>query len=192
MKIGILAWGSLQWDPRTLQISGDFLSGGPNLPIEFSRISGRTGPIQRLTLVIDELHSTVCSTVVATSSFNDLSQAREDLRGREGMHHVNGVGFIDRQTGDVSLRAMERHPGAVERIRGWLDGTDFDAVIWTALASNFKEVRREKYSIEAALSFLESLSAEGQGIALEYIRRAPTQTQTPLRNAVNQRWATSG
>ena len=65
MKIAILAWGSLQWDPRTLQKVNKFELTGPALPIEFSRISGKEGTPRRQTLVIDELNGTTCGTYTA-------------------------------------------------------------------------------------------------------------------------------
>ena len=45
MKIAILGWGSLVWDSRQLPHSGEWHTGGPVLPIEFSRVSkdGRLG-----------------------------------------------------------------------------------------------------------------------------------------------------
>jgi hypothetical protein len=39
VKIAILAWGSLIWDRRDLQIAGDWQAGGPIVKIEFSRVS---------------------------------------------------------------------------------------------------------------------------------------------------------
>jgi hypothetical protein len=39
MKIAILGWGSLLWDPADLQLATPFEPGGPSLPIEFCRVS---------------------------------------------------------------------------------------------------------------------------------------------------------
>ena len=188
MKICVLAWGSLWWDPRTLKISDAFQPVGPTVPIEFSRISGKNGPSPRLALVIDEANGSPCRTSVAQSSFDDLESAMENLRDREGMLHVDGVGFVEVVSGNMGLRAKERHPNAVESIRGWLDGTDFDVAIWTALASNFAEACEEPFSIAAVLRFLESLPQESQSTALEYIERAPENTQTAVRHEVAKRW----
>jgi hypothetical protein len=63
MKIAVLAWGSLIWDPDTLKVADDFSLSGPCLPIEFSRISKG----ERLTLVIDEHLGNTCPTYSATS-----------------------------------------------------------------------------------------------------------------------------
>ena len=68
------------------------------------------------------------------------SASQGNLRAREGMQHINGVGYVDGLSGDTSFRAMERHPTAVDTIRDWLTSTEYDAVIWTALASNFAEL----------------------------------------------------
>jgi len=39
-KIIVLGWGSLIWDPRELKIkNSEWQKDGPNLPIEFARIS---------------------------------------------------------------------------------------------------------------------------------------------------------
>ena len=188
MKIAVLAWGSLQWDPRNLEISAAFEPTGPELPIEFSRISGKGEAPRRLTLVIDETNGAPCKTYVALSSYGELGAAKENLRVREGMQHVNGVGFVDRLTGEASFRAMERHPTSVSVVRSWLATTEFDAAIWTALASNFEESQNQPFSIDTALSFLASLSEDNLAVALKYIRYAPQQTQTSLREAVAKRW----
>jgi len=59
MKIAILGWGSLLWEPSAefeKWIELPWKNDGPKLKIEFSRISGsRKGA---LTLVIDEVNGT--------------------------------------------------------------------------------------------------------------------------------------
>lgn len=191
MKIAVLAWGSLKWDPRDLKISGKFELTGPKLPIEFSRVSGKKTGKLRLTLVIDETNGSPCQTYVAESSCDTLLSARENLRDREGMEHVNGVGFIDRQSGEVSFRAEERHPRSLKMIGDWLETTDFDAVIWTALASNFSDETGEQFSLESAMSFVDQLPVEQQEMAVKYFQEAPETVQTPFRLASAGRWPTA-
>ncbi|WP_057460785.1 hypothetical protein [Pseudovibrio sp. POLY-S9] len=188
MKIAIIAWGSLLWDPRTLKLANEFSPSGPTLPIEFSRVSGRDGSPLRLTLVLDEEHGTPCCTHVAESSYRSLNLAKENLRFREGMHHVNGVGYVIKQSEDTSFRAQERHPEAVAIIRAWLADSDYDAVIWTALASNFDERTGEPFSEKAALEFLSQQQQEHLAASLEYIRKAPAAISTPVRLAVSDHW----
>jgi hypothetical protein len=72
MKIAVLAWGSLIWDRRDLQIVGDFEANGPVLPLEFCRISGGG----RLTLVVNERYGQLCKTYSAPSAFNALDAQR--------------------------------------------------------------------------------------------------------------------
>ncbi len=48
VRVAIIAWGSLIWDPRDLQIEGGWSEDGPSLPVEFARISNG----ERVTLVV--------------------------------------------------------------------------------------------------------------------------------------------
>ena len=90
--------------------------------------------------------------------------------------------------GASSAKAIERHPKAVTAIRAWLAASDFDAVIWTALANNFAERVGEAFSVDAALRFFEALPEDQLPHALEYIRKAPEPVQTPVRAAASARW----
>lgn len=138
MKTAVLAWGSLVWDRQELSVRAEFKCIGPCLPIEFSRVSGDG----RLTLVINEKAGVPCATYAAVSSFDDLDAAKENLRQREGMDHVNGVGFVDLVAGKQSQRAQVRHPAALQIIAEWTRANSFDATIWTALGSNFHETQK--------------------------------------------------
>lgn len=39
MKIVVLGWGSLIWNPGDLKINSEWQKDGPTLPIEFARVS---------------------------------------------------------------------------------------------------------------------------------------------------------
>jgi hypothetical protein len=123
LRIAALAWGSLVWTRGDFAIETAFEPNGPLLSIEFSRVSGNG----RLTLVIN-------------------------LHIREGMLSVKGVGFIDRLTSQRSAKAIERHPHTVETIDAWAAANGYEAVIWTAIASNFREADRggEPFSVGTA------------------------------------------
>lgn len=187
MTIAVLGWGSLIWDPRELAVASLFTLSGPSLSIEFARVSGKDKAPRRLTLVIDDEVGVQCQTYIALSAFDDLDAARENLRSREGLAHVNGIGFAVKG-GASSARAIERHPKAVTAIEVWLAASNFDAVIWTALANNFAERAGEAFSVDAALRFLEALPEDQLPHSLEYIRKAPEPVQTPVRDAVSARW----
>jgi hypothetical protein len=187
MIVAVLGWGSLIWEPRELAIASPFRLIGPTIPIEFARVSGKDKAPRRLTLVIDDDIGVQCQTFVALSASADPKAARENLRVREGRPPAEGIGFAVKG-GASSERAIERHPKAVTAIEAWLAARDFDAVIWTALASNFAERAGEDFSVDAALRFLEALPEDQLPHALEYIRKAPQPVQTPVRATVSARW----
>ena len=184
MKIAIIAWGSLVYDPRDLAHTADFQPGGPTLPLEFSRIS-RDG---RLTLVIDERSGVECATYAALSRFGDLNRAIHNLRIREGKPGKEQIGYINLRGRKQRLASQSEAVG--RRFRDWADAAGVDAVIWTGLPSNFSErsTGREPFSADAALRHLRSLSTAELHLALDYFHRAPVEVQTPLRAAVEVIW----
>ena len=189
MRSAILAWGSLVWDPRELQTAAGFAANGPLLPIEFCRISADG----RLTLAIDETFGAMCKTYSAPSALEDLDAAIENLRAREGMPDTSAVGFVELGAGRQSDVAMDRHPQAVATIAAWAAENSYDAAIWTALKSNFDEPDKggEPFSVTAAIRYLETLASEDAdkfARALTYIRKAPPEVQTPVREEVLKRW----
>jgi hypothetical protein len=187
MKIAIFGWRSLLWDPRELQLATPFELTGPSLPIEFCRVSKS----HRLTLIIDETFGTLCRTYAATSACSELDEAVENLRLREGMHNATDVGFVKIASQERSPMATARHPHAVETIADWALNAGYDAAIWTALDSHFEGRTKEPFSVNAAMRFLENLEqhdSEAFARALDYIRRAPAATQTPVREATVAMW----
>jgi hypothetical protein len=188
LKSAVLAWGSLVWDPRDLQTVAKFAPNGPLLPVEFCRISADRG----LTLAIDETFGDVCTSYSAPSAGESLDAAIESLRRREGTDARN-IGFVEPASGRQSDVAMQRHPQVVATIAAWAESNGYDAAIWTALASNFDEWGKggEPFSVTAALRYLEMLERDDDaafGRALAYIRNAPSEIQTPVRDQVAKRW----
>jgi hypothetical protein len=184
MRIAVLGWGSLVWNPDTLEIVGAFEPIGPRLPIEFCRISRDN----RLTLVLSEAFGTRSVTYAAVSAFDDLTRAVDNLRVREGTTRDN-IGVVVLEGGHADA-VNHRHPSFSREIAAWAVKHDFRAVLWTALESNFaeKSVRGEAFSTAAAIRHLEGLSVDQRAVALHYIRRAPPEVQTPVRSAFNERW----
>ena len=177
MKIAILGWGSLVWDPRALRLAGHWMEGGPSLPIEFSRISDNG----RLTLVIDEAHGVDVPTRYAWSALSDLDEAIADLQKREGSPVRNRIGFVD-IAGTLSCeRARTNHPLACARIQAWSKGQHFDAVVWTAMGPRFREKAGVPFSVDAAVRYLVGLQEPTRTLAVDYIRRAPVDVVTPVR-----------
>jgi hypothetical protein len=189
VKTVVLAWGSLVWDPRELKTAAKFAANGPLLPIEFCRISNDG----RLTLAIDERFGALCKTYSAPSALENLDAARDDLCLREGMANARAIGFVEPASDRQSDFALENHPQVVATIAAWAESLGYDAAIWTALASNFDAWGKggEPFSVSAALQYLETLEGEDSAKfaeALAYIRKAPPEVETPVRDEVARRW----
>jgi hypothetical protein len=184
-RIAMLGWGSLIWDvrPEFDDQHGPWHDDGPVLPLEFSRVSGATRG-RALTLVIDAANRSDCTVKYALSKRRDPEDAIADLRGREGtiLKRIEFWFADGRREYDFGV------PGAVAT---WAQDRKFDAVIWTALESNFTEETGERFSIDAAITHLKSLPAEGKAMAAEYVWRAPSLVNTPLRRTLqSEPWFT--
>jgi hypothetical protein len=189
VKIAILAWGSLVGDPRELKTAATFAADGPLLPIEFCRIASDG----RLTLAIDEDFGALCKSYAASSALPGLDAAIENLQAREGMSSPRTVGFVETGSGRQSEFALQSHPQVVATIGAWAESLGYDAAIWTALKSNFHDWGKagEPFSVTAALQYLEALEkddSEQFARAHAYIRTAPPEVETPVRDAVARRW----
>ncbi|MEO5793995.1 MAG: hypothetical protein ABIP34_02905 [Rhodoferax sp.] len=181
MKIAILGWGSLLWDTRTDFDSthGPWELDGPNLPIEFTRVSKTRGGA--LTLVIDHDYGAVCTCVFALSTRSNPDDAISDLRCREGTTLANiGYYFAD------GSRQNSSTDKTLNIVRQWAETTKIDVVVWTDLKSNFasKSKLKQPFSIPSAISHLQSLSVDAKASAAEYMWRAPALVDTALRRAV--------
>lgn len=176
-RIAILGWGSLLWDNRFPDFDaqrGPWLDDGPEVVLEFSRVSGtRNGA---LTLVIDPDHGVACRVAYAISKRDRLEDAINDLRIRESTPRRN-IGFV--------LADGSRHRGrdcaTREAVCEWCTAKKFDAVVWTDLNSNFADTCGAPFSIDTATSHIQALEPEGKAKAAEYVWRAPQFVSTPLR-----------
>ncbi len=189
MKSAVLAWGSVVSDPWDLQVAAEFAPNGPLLPIEFCRVSGDG----RLTLALDETFGAVCTTYSAPSAIQSLDGAIENLRLRERVPDGSEVRFVEPASDKQSDIAMQRHPKAVAAIAAWAESNGYDAAIWAALKSNFDEPDKggELFPVTAAIRYLETLESRDAAKfaqALAYIRNAPVEVETPVRDEVNKRW----
>jgi hypothetical protein len=179
-RIAVLGWGSLLWDDRPPfdDQHGPWSENGPTLRLEFSRISSsRRGA---LTLVIDPAHGTPNHVAFAISRRSNLNTAIADLRKREGTTRDH-IGYIALATG----RHRSRSRAVLRTVRAWAGQTNFDAVVWTDLPSNFVDKTGFEFSVAAAIEYLERLDPTAQEVAYTYIRCAPSFIQTPLRRAMS-------
>lgn len=182
MKIAILGWGSLIWDPRNLEIDksqgkNGWFDDGPMLPIEFARIS-KDG---RLTLVIVPGNKEV-QTLYAISKFNVLDQSILNLAVREGCVQTK-IGLFVKANFKFQSRSIEIQLN-IER---WIsEHQEIDAVIWTDLTENFLEITRIPLTEENAVNYLNDLPLGIKVKAEQYIRRAPSTIDTSIRKSVEK------
>ena len=177
MRIGILAWGSLIWDPRELPREGIWQEQGPLLPIEFSRVS-QDG---RLTLVIDPEHGERVPTLFILSPRADIEDAIADLRTREGTSS-NNIGFVDLERNTHRSRVQQLIPD----LRAWASEHNFRGLVWTDLAPNFQSRLGHIFSIDSAEQYLRRLPRGVAAQARRYIVNAPAVVDTPLRRRLNE------
>ncbi len=174
MRIAVIGWGSLIWCRRELRLSSNWYPDGPELPIEFARISSG----DRLTLVILP-GSQRQSTYWAKSQFQDLENARANLKEREGTRRLNPIHFIRRD--GVS------HPDLRQEVKATMEvwmrrKPNIDAAIWTGLQSNWKKMRGKPFNPYDAIAYLKELDDSSQ--AEGYIRKAPSRIQSVVRQMV--------
>jgi hypothetical protein len=109
------------------------------------------------------------------------------------MSNSRMIGFVEPASGRQSDVAMERHPEAVATIGAWAAANGYAAAVWMAVASNFDDPDKgaEPFSVSAALQYLETLEKDDPAklaAALAYIRNAPPEVETPVRERVAKRW----
>ncbi len=181
MNIAVIAWGSLLWNRGTLDVQTRWHGNGPQLPLEFARISCGG----RLTLVLFPGAETR-TTYWAASSFDNLDDSRRNLADREGSK-IDAVHFYLRGPADREDQ-HSGHPVATAKVGEWLNIQDrIDAAIWTGLTSNWQSKRGSKFSVDDAVLYLAGLRGPELDAAREYITHAPPQVDTPVRRAMRAR-----
>jgi hypothetical protein len=175
-RIGCIGWGSLLWDPRTLPMAAPFALEGPELPIEFSRVS-LDG---RVTLVIDRA-APVVPTYSVPMAVEGLEEAVEALAIREKVTSTRRGEWIGYQERGEEVGGGATPEPVRATIAEWLERTAFDAVVWTALPSRRPDGELGLPTLDQLLEHLQALRGESLARAEEYIRRAPPAVRTPYR-----------
>ncbi len=178
MKTAIIGWGSLLWDdrPEYDQHHGPWYFDGPMLRLEFTRIS--ISRKRALTLVLEEELGADCRVAYTVSKRESPAQAIQDLQIREKASEKEVGVYLPHD--DPAGLSQASVPATIKQ---WSDQTDFDAVIWTGLPNNFRELSDEgdHFSHASAIAHIQSLCAEGKWKSAEYIFRSPEFIRTPLR-----------
>ena len=168
MNIAVICWGSMLWDKGSLKTSGDWKKDGPELPLEFCRISSPGKSKERLTLVLSET-GTKCVTFWDLMVATDLKSARNNLRDREGAVTDDIQTFIRNQN-PLSLEALQ--------IDAWLmEHPEVEAVVWTGVKSNWRELRNKEFSGADLIQYLESKKSS-IARTKEQFERTPEQLKT--------------
>ncbi|SOH94767.1 hypothetical protein SAMN06273572_105191 [Monaibacterium marinum] len=186
MRIAILGWGSLIWDIENLEpfVTGDWqMSGGPALPMEFSRVSPKRK--MGLAVCLDPEVGALCATHVIRSTRTDVQQAARDLAARERAP-MDRIGWATAQ------ECFGRLPAVNSRVMQWCAQGDYDAALWTDLEPTFHESQGQDFTVLRAIEYLKTLRGEQIEEAYRYIQEAPPTTMTPLRRALQNDpwWAT--
>ena len=186
MHIAILGWGSLLWETETDRgrefdtHHKPWLSDGPRLRLEFSRISESRN--RALTLVLDYKNGVPCQVKYAFSRRRTWEDTVCDLRCREGTTLANIGCYFPMTMGEQQWR--NANTDAKKSIHEWTRANGIDVVVWTALKSNFEALKQEEFSVDAAKRHVRSLDALGEAKAAEYFWRAPNSVVTPLRQVL--------
>lgn len=182
MDIGILGWGSLIWDQRTLQAIDGWRLDGPPLAIEFARISNDG----RLTLVIKPHFDLV--TVLWTKSLNkDLEHTIQSLMNREGTTSKSDIGFLNFTNQTNSIKRNKE--SIIISLSKWNEKKKLDAIIWTDLGPNFSDKTGNQFTCENLIKYLTNLqisNPQAYEMAKKYILNAPEQIQTRFRSQLEK------
>lgn len=168
--IACLGWGSLIWDPRDLPLSSEWLEDGPLVNVEFARESNDG----RVTIVLYPGARPVPS-LWARMEATDVEQARHDLGSREGIPKRRWPELVGAWPQDSSE--------CIDGLEEWARARELDAVVWTALSSNFEDGRPLG---DQVIGHLRSLDGSKREKAEEYILRAPRQIDTELRRRIEE------
>ena len=186
MKIAVLGWGSLIWNPKrnsgALNLADDkWFSDGPELPVEFARISRD----KRLTLVLFPSGEKV-PVLWAMMAPNNLEEAIDNLRKVEGIpaYSKDRIGYVNLQSGGQRSSVVA---DIADEIRRWGYMKKVEAVIWVDLPPKFEEETGTEFTEDNVISYLNNLANHSKKKAEEYIIRAPKQIRTRFRSAIEKR-----
>ncbi|SHI60827.1 hypothetical protein SAMN04488096_10314 [Mesonia phycicola] len=180
MKIAILGWGSLIWNPKSLQYNTTFgwQKDDPMLPLEFSRISQDS----RLTLVLDP-NAILVQSLYAISTNTTIEEVVLNLAVREGSAR-SAIGYYDKHTNKTKPNDFKY----IANIKEWLTNhPEINVVIWINLKANWEETDRVKSKTRSRLEYLKSLDGLTKTITEEYIRKTPIQIATNFRKEIEKK-----
>jgi len=141
------------------------------VPVEFARQSDNG----RMTLVLVSGVKPVPSLWVRLKTA-DMAAAKEALRLREGPTNIANIGF---------WTVGQEPPALIPDLVMWAKAKGLDGVVWTALGARFNNDLRTP-SVDDVVAYLRSLGGQEKALAEEYVRKAPRQTATTYRAAIER------
>lgn len=188
-RVAILGYGSLIWDLDDLApwVEGEWRLGeGPELPLEFSRISAKR--LGSLVVTLDARGGEDRPTHAILSRRSNPEEAAKDLARRE-RSGLDGIGVC--HAGLDAPRTRDAGIGA--RIEAWRARGGAAGVVWAELPANFESETGRPFTVAAGLDWLRALSGPAAAEARRYIDGAPAATDTPLRRALaRENWWRAG
>ena len=164
MKIAIIGWGYLIWDPLGMDLEPEWFRDGPLLPVEFARFD--SGP--RLLPVLVE-GAPLQPTLWTYSRKATVLSAAADLAVREGVW-THDIGHLTR------AEAMGQSSGIDAVIGPWVESKGLDGAVWRAVEPNLPDMSPGMASAQAKLEYLKELVASGRAAKVEKPRK---HTATP-------------
>lgn len=175
MKIAIVGWGYLIWDPRGMDLEPEWHADGPLLPVEFARFS--SGSV--LTPVLVE-GVPLQPTLWTRSRKASVLAAAADLAVREGVWS-HDIGHWTR------IESMRASSGIESVIAQWAESKGLDGAVWRAVEPNLPDMTPGMTSEQLRLDHLRGLVAAGRAAAAkQYFERTPAQIATPFRRLVRR------
>lgn len=175
MKVAVLGWGYLVWDPRSLDIDTPWQPDGPSLPIEFARFAD---PPRLLPVLLEG--TPLQPTLWSLSRKQSVLAVAADLAVREGVSPLD-IGQWAR------AEATRPSSGIEATIADWVESKGLDGAVWRAVQPNLPDGSPGLSSQELRLAFLRELVATGRAHdAREYFERMPAQIRTPFQELVRQ------
>jgi hypothetical protein len=132
--------------------------------------------------VIDDQVGAPIQVAWCLSTRQTIEDAICDLRSREGTTVEN----IGRVRLDPEHPPFADPPTPQDLIVRWARQKNLDAVIWTALKSNFQKRKKQPFSLDAAVPHVRAPSPTAKAKAAEYVWRAPGFVKTPVRSVLQR------
>lgn len=180
-RYAVIGWGSLIWDLEILTPHVELpwqMQAGPELPMEFSRISVKRK--QALSVCLDSERGDPCPTHAVPSRRSDIEHVIGDLAARE-RSPVERIGAVCLRSGFERGRSL-----FARMVSEWCRQHGWQGAVWTDLTSNFDEQENRQFSVLNGLDYLRNLEGESLDEAVRYISHAPGTTDTPLRRALDR------